>query len=360
MQTTKIAVVGSGAIANVMHLPGIQTMQQMGLVELVAVCDVFAEKARATAERFGAPYHFTKVEDLLRQADFDLLVNTTVIPSHFEVTLAALEAGKHVYTQKPMSTSLAEATQLIEAARKHGVRLGVAPEHRVRPHIRKIAELVAQEAIGKISFARVQTSHHGPEKHKVDRDHTWFYKPGSDPIMDLGVHGLSMITSILGPVQRLTAFSGRSLPVRHILHGPLAGKRIDVEIDDNSLLLLDFGDARFAFLDATYCVPASMGPRLEIHGSEGTLAVTYVRKPGEPLQAILHRYDVEEEAWHEVAVEPPPPVLDLGTLHMVESIQAGRDHLLTAEHGRHMVEIITMTPMAAKEGRTVEMSTTFA
>jgi len=359
MQTIKIAVAGTGAIANVMHLPGIKTMEEMGLVELVAICDIFEEKAQATAERFGAPRYFTSLDTMLEQADFDLLVNTTVIPSHFAVTLAALEAGKHVYTQKPMATTLDEATQLIETAQTHGVRLGVAPEHRVRPHVQKMTELIAQGAIGKVSFARVQTSHHGPEKHNVARDHTWFYKPGSDPIMDLGVHGLSMITSMLGPVQRLTAFSGRSLPVRHILHGPLAGKRIDVEIDDNSLLMLDFGDARFAFLDATYCVPASMGPRLEIHGSEGTLAVTYVKNPGKPLAAILHRYFVEEDAWQVVDVAEPPPVLDLGTLHLVESIRSDTPHLLTAEHGRHLVEIITLAPVAAREGRTVELTTSF-
>jgi len=360
MDKIKIAVVGTGAIANGMHLPGIQTMAEMGLVELVAICDIFEEKARATAERFGAPHYFAEFATMLEQADFDLLVNTTVIPSHFAVTVAALEAGKHVYTQKPMSTTLAEASQLIATAEKQGVRLAVAPEHRVRPHIRKMAEMIAQGDIGKVSFARVQTSHHGPEKHNVARDHTWFYKPGTDPIMDLGVHGLSMITSLLGPVQRLSAFSGRSLPVRHIVHGPLAGKRIDVEIDDNTLLMLDFGEARFAVLDATYCVPQSMGPRLEIHGSDGTLAVTYVKHPGKPLEAILHRYFVDENEWLVIDVEAPPPVLDLGTLHLVESIRAGTPHLLTAEHGRHMVEIITSAPIAAREGRTVEMTTSFA
>ena len=146
MQTIKIAVAGTGAIANVMHLPGIKTMEEMGLVELVAICDIFEEKAQATAERFGAPRYFTSLDTMLEEADFDLLVNTTVIPSHFAVTLAALEAGKHVYTQKPMATTLDEATQLIETAQTHGVRLGVAPEHRVRPHVQKMTELIAQGA----------------------------------------------------------------------------------------------------------------------------------------------------------------------------------------------------------------------
>ncbi|MBI3958502.1 MAG: Gfo/Idh/MocA family oxidoreductase, partial [Chloroflexi bacterium] len=193
MDKIRIALAGCGAIANIMHLPGIQTMQEMGLVELVAVSDVVAEKARDTAERFAIPHHFGDVEAMLTQADFDLLVNTTVIPSHFGVTLAGLQAGKHVYTQKPMSVTLDEATQLVEAARRYDRRLAVAPEHPVRPHLRAMREMIEQGVIGKIAFARVQTSHHGPEKHDtgaMPRDSTWFYKPGSDPIMDLGVHGL--------------------------------------------------------------------------------------------------------------------------------------------------------------------------
>jgi predicted dehydrogenase len=362
MEKIRVALIGCGVIANVMHLPGVKSLEEMGKAELVAVADTFEEKAKAAAQRFAIPRHFTDLYQMLKQVDFDLLVNTTVIPSHFAVTLAALQAGKHVYTQKPMATTLAEATVLVEEARRQGVRLGVAPEHRVRPHVRKMAEMIAQGAIGKVTFARVQTSHDGPEKHYIPespRDSTWFYKPGSDPILDLGVHGLSQITSILGPVKRLTAFSGRSIPVRYIRGGPLDGKRIDVEIDDNSLLMLDFGDARFAFLDATYCVEASMGPRLEVYGSEGTLAVTVRQEGSRPMESVLHHYRAEEGAWREVELEPTPPVRDLGVFHMVEAMLAGEEHLLTAEHGRHLVEIMTKAPTAAHEGRTVQLETIF-
>jgi len=361
MEKVKVALAGCGAIANVMHLPGIHTMEEMGLVALVAVSDVVAEKAKETAARFGAPLHFTDVEAMLAEAEFDLLVNTTVIPSHFDVTLAALEAGKHVYTQKPMSVTLDEANRLVEASRRYGRRLAVAPEHPVRPHLRQMRRMIDEGVIYTVAFARVQTSHHGPEKHNttVTRDSTWFYKPGSDPIMDLGVHGLSMITSLLGPVRRLSAMSGRSLPVRHITAGPLTGKRIDVEIDDNSLLMLDFGDARFAMLDATYCVPASMAPRLELFGSEGTLAVTYARRLGGPQEPTLHLYRAEDDSWQEVAVDPTPPVRDLGVLHLVECLGNDQPHILTAEHGRHLVEIITAAPVAASAGETLDLQTTF-
>ena len=282
MKKIRIGLVGCGTIAHIMHLPGIETMREMGLVELVAVCDVFEEKARAAAERYGAGASYGDLDRMLAEADFDLLVNNTPIPQHFEVTMAALRAGRHVYTQKPMTTTVEEATRLIEEARERRLLLAVAPEHPVRPSIRRLAELVADGAIGKVTFARVQSSHDGPEKHDVPRDSTWFYKPGSSPILDMGVHGLSQITAIVGPVRRLVCVSGRSQETRITTRGAFKGKRIDVEIDDNSLLMLDFGDARFAMLDATYCVPASKGPRTEIHGTEGTLTALGGSTRGEP------------------------------------------------------------------------------
>ena len=355
MEKVRIALVGCGTIAHAMHLPGIKTMREMGKVELVAVCDMIEERAKAASEEFNVPQYYTDLQQMLTEASFDLLVDTTPIPAHFEVNLAGLQAGKHVYTQKAMTTTVEEATTLIEEARRRGVKLGCAPPHTVRPLIRKIKELVNEGAIGKVAFAKVRSSHDGPEKHNVARDSTWYYQPGSTPILDMGVHGLNQITSVLGPVKRIACFSGRNIPTREILLGPFKGKTIEVNIDDNTLLLLDFGDARFGFLDATYCVMASMGPRMEIYGSEGTIAVSGLRGEGSP----LHLYRLETMEWSQPEVPSSPPVRDLGVLHMVDCLLEDKPLELTGEHGRHLVEIMAKAPQAAKEGRTIELETTF-
>src|SRR5437763_1847523 len=117
MRAVKIGLVGTGTIANIMHLPGIKAMVEMGKAELVAVCDVFEEKAREAAAKWGARTAYGDLDTMLKEADFELLVNNTPIPQHFGVTMAALKAGRHVYTQKPMTTTVEEATELIEAAR---------------------------------------------------------------------------------------------------------------------------------------------------------------------------------------------------------------------------------------------------
>ncbi len=354
MNKIKIGVVGCGAIAEGMHLPGIKAIQEMGKCEIVAVCDVLEERAKFIQTKFGVPACYTDLGKMLAEADFDLLVNLTRIPEHFAVSLQGLRAGRNVYSQKPMTTSVDQATILVDEAKRRGLLLAVAPEHRVRKVVCKIRELVQQGAIGKVAFARVQASHDGPEKHQVPRDSTWYYKPGTNPILDLGVHGLSQITSILGPVKALACFSGRSLPARTITAGPFTGKRIDVEIDDNSLLMLDFGDATFSFLDATYCVEAARGPRLQIFGSEGTISLGGARGG-----TLLELFASKTGEWSEVTLEPEEPTRDLGVLHTVDCLREGAPLLLTGEHGRHLVEIMTTAPGAAASGSTVRMETTF-
>lgn len=354
MNKIRTALIGCGTIARVMHLPGLKAMQELGKVEIVAICDAVEDAAKTVSETFQIPTYYTDLDAMLSNETFDLLVNTTPIPNHFAITLEALRAGRHVYTQKPMALTVDEASILIEEAKKRGLKLGCAPEHPVRPVIRTIKKLIDEGTIGKVAFARVQSSHDGPEKHNVPRDSTWFYKPGSSPILDLGVHGLSSITSILGPVKRLSCFSGRSQAVRYTTAGPYKGKRIDVEIDDNSLLMLDFGDATFAFLDSTYCVPAALGPRLEIYGSEGTISLTGRPPESEALQ--IYRSSTGEWTTMEIA---RPPLRDLGVLHMVDCLLDGRDLVLTGERGRHLLEIMTRATESARAGRALAIETVF-
>ena len=310
------------------------------------------------------PYHvqildvaWTELTPRTRILMLTLMKGTGMVGICTAVSMAALRSGRHVYTQKPMTTTVDEATRLIDEASARRLLLAVAPEHPVRPVVQRLARLVADGAIGKVTFARVQSSHDGPEKHDVPRDSTWFYKPGSSPILDMGVHGLSQITAIVGPVRRLACLSGRSQQTRMTTKGPFKGKRIDVEIDDNSLLMLDFGDARLAMLDTTYCVPASKSPRMEIHGTEGTLSL--VGQGTAPREPALYLYRTTTESWEEIEVPAAPPVRDLGVLHMVECLREGKPLVLTGERGRHLVEVLAKAPLAAAQARTLDIETTF-
>lgn len=360
MESVRVALVGCGSIADRMHLPGLAQMASMGLVELVAVADSVEAKAVAAAERYQVPRYETDLETLLESVEFDLLVNSTIIPAHYGVTLAALRAGRHVYTQKPMAATLDQARALVEAAGSAGRLLCSAPDYPARDYILEVRRIVEAGEIGTVSFAIVRTSHGGPETFinpNAPRDPRWCYQPGGGPLADEGVHGLSQITSILGPIKRVSAVSGRTLPSRRIPAGPLAGERFDVAVDDASLLLLEFGVDTFAFLDATYCVHASRAPKIEVFGSEGTISIWMPFADAHDVK--VERYHLDCRDWQDVDVPPPPPVRDLGVLHMVRSILDGRPPLLTPEHALHIVEVLEIAARAAQSRSALEVDSSF-
>jgi predicted dehydrogenase len=354
MDRVRVGLAGMGTIANIMHLPGLKTMEEMGKVELTCGCDINEPMARATGEKFGVKRIYTDLDTMLAKEDIDLLVNLTRIPDHFGVSMTALKAGRNVYTQKPMATSVEEATILIEEAKRRSLVLASAPEHPVRPAIAKVREIVEAGGLGNVAFAKVSSSHFGPETHEVPRDSTWFYKVGSSPILDLGVHGLSMITAMLGPAKRIACMSGRTRDVRYHTAGAFKGKRIDVEINDNSLLSLDFGGATFGWVDATFCVAASKAPSVEVYGSEGTLAITR-----QGMVQSLQWFKPESKEWVDVEIPELPPVRDLGVFHVVNHLIEGTPMVLTGERGRHLVEIMDTAADAAEQGCALDLTTSF-
>ena len=114
MDRVRIGIVGSGSIANGLYLPGIAAIPQ---AEVVALCDISSDRLEATSQRFNVPQRYTDLGEMLAQSDIDLLINTTPIQAHYELNLQAVEAGVNVYTEKPMTATVEEADQLIEAAR---------------------------------------------------------------------------------------------------------------------------------------------------------------------------------------------------------------------------------------------------
>jgi predicted dehydrogenase len=281
--------VGCGVIANTTYLPGIRRMTDK--VDLVAVCDVQPALAERAADAFGASERYTDYERMLTQAPIDAVVVLTNIQSHAANVLAALEAGKHVYTEKTLGTTLEEADRCIEAARERNLLLACAPPVMLSAANQRVKELIGRGAIGRVNFVRARHSHGGPANSRNwTGDPTWFYKPGAGPILDLGVYAFHTLTGILGPARRVTAFAGIAMPERPIRSGPAQGKTIRVEVEDNALVLLDFGDATFAVVDSTYCVQAAKGPRLEFYGSRGTINLN---ERGAAVPIEMYREDEE-------------------------------------------------------------------
>ncbi len=358
MKTFKVALVGAGTIAKDHYLPQIKAMEN---AELVAVADNVEAAARFAAEKFGIPHWFTRIDDLLDKVDCDIVVDTAAIQAHYEINLKALQAGKHLYSQKPLALTVEEATTLIETAKAKGLKISASPIHMLRPTVQAIRKMVREGVIGKVQWARIRSSHGGPEYYQRSRlsDPSWFYQPGAGPIFDLGVHGLHTITGILGPAKAVTAMSGITVPTRAAVGcgGEYEGVPFEVKIDDCSLALLDFGNNTFAFIDMTYCVKDYEGPNLEIFGSRGVISQT--RKGGSATRLFRAMPEDGGPGWEEPPMPEEPRYQSIGVKDLIDAIIEGRDPVLTPEHARHVIEIMNKCYQAARERRTLDIETTF-
>ena len=177
MKKVKYAIVGCGSVSWNRYFKDVNFQQVAASGgELVAVCDAFEDRAKRPAEKYGVPY-FLNLDEMLEKVDFDLLVNLTNVPSHFENSLKGLQAGKHVYSQKPLTVKVEEATRLIEEAEKRNLKLIAEDAGKIQPVHRTMIDLVQKGVIGKVTWIRSTCTHWGPAI--IDNwptDPAWFYR----------------------------------------------------------------------------------------------------------------------------------------------------------------------------------------
>jgi predicted dehydrogenase len=366
----RLGVLGAGMIATapVGVLPNLASIRHK--VEVVAIADVVSGRARSVAATYGIPHAFASLEAMLDGAEMDAVLNLTPIPAHGETSVRILEAGKHLATEKPLATTMADADRICGLALERGLTAICAPFNMLFPDRAEARRLVLAGTIGKVAFARVRSSHAGPAAGAWPHDPSWFYQKGAGPLFDMGVYGIHEITGILGPAQRVFAFSGITEPTRTVRGGPFQGKTIDVTADDNVLMLLDFGASTFAFVDGTFNVNASRGPKLEIFGREGTINLSGRPYGGDGPALEVYRMDAigGQPAW----LKPELPDGDARTRRMLMLHRAVlADHLadcvsgvarpvLNPEHARHVLEIMLKADESARSGRAMELATTFS
>jgi predicted dehydrogenase len=321
---------------------------------LVAVCDVVEARAQEAKERFGAKTFYTDLDRFLRQSDAAIVVNLTPQKAHAPVSRAALQAGRHVYTEKVMAASLHEATQLIDAAQAQHVKFACAPITLLLPTQRRWHELIREGTIGRITFARVQGLY-PPIWDNFPPEHVWYFAAGSGPLMDMGVYPLTALTGLFGPVRRVSAMARTIMPERVIGDGPAAGRRFPTEVEDSVHLHLDFGGF-FAAVDVSWCVQATRNELFEVYGEHGTLS-------GDPTSANtpIHIFRVNQ-AWRvEEPIQRWPRHDDWfqGVAHLVDCVLENTQPLNSATHSRHVLDIMLTALRAAQEGRALALQTTF-
>jgi predicted dehydrogenase len=289
--------------------------------------------------------------------------------------MKAIEAGKHVHFNKTMCTTAKEATALIKAARKHKVKLVASPGMMIRPYNQRFRKLIREGKLGQIVWASamVAMSHYHTNE-KVRRgegalgniDPSWYYKkPAGGPVYDGTVYDLHNLTGLLGPVQRVTAMSGLVVKERFFNEKPIA-----CEMDDSTFFLLDLGNGVFAFSGGTVLGGVNEGFSPTIFGTLGTIKGTNFipKKPAASVGAFGDDdapQNMDMPGDHQPHVVGPHSTMrekhvfeDI--MQLVDWVREKRPSLATAEHARHVIEIIEMAYKAAATGKTQKLKTTFA
>jgi len=365
-QRVRIGVVGVGSIALRGILPHLTQEDVQDRVQVTAVCDPVEGRAKAAAERFGVPYAFERYEDLLAAGVVDAVTLASPIGLHYEQGKLAIEHGVHVHFNKTMTTTVDEADDLIASAERRGVKLVASPGEMLRPLHRRIRRLILDGELGLLVWAVTGATfgqYHEREGVRQGEDvlsniHPgWYYRrPGGGPLFDMTVYGLHALTGIVGPATRVTAFSGVRIRER-----TFRGETILTDMDDNTLMILDFGEAFFAFVYGVAAGGLNIG-RPQIYGTKGTISGNTLNgKPIDYPERHLTELGGQADLPHVVGVhrsiEEAHVFEDI--MQLVDWVRDGTPTIVTAEHARHVIEIFDAAYRSAQSGTAQTLRTSF-
>ena len=368
----RIGVVGAGTLSQRGILPHLTQDDVADRVRVQAVCDPAPGRATDVAERFGVPQAFTSYDELLSDGDVDAVTIASPIGLHYEQGRQALEAGKHLHVNKSITTTVAEATELIDLARDRGLLIVASPGEALRPHHAHVRKLIAEGEIGTLCWATCGAAfgtYHEDEPERTSGeqgaaiDPTWYFrKPGGGPLYDMTVYSLHGLTAVLGPARRVSAMSANRIAER-----TFQGRTVPCDADDNTVMLLDFGDGLFAVAYGTAAGSINRGFSGSYFGTKG--AIVGMELNGRPLEFPGHEIARQVPGVQGQQILLPHvvgPHREIDEQHVFEDImqlvdwiREDRPSIVTAEHARHVVDIIESAYRAAETGQTSALSTTF-
>jgi predicted dehydrogenase len=374
MNRIRIGHAGCGSVSLRGILPHLTAEDMHDIVELVAVCDIDGERAKAVAKQFGAAHSYDSFEEMVNSDDLDLIVIATPISLHAAQAEMALRSGKHVFMNKTMAVNLEEADRVMKAAEESGMQFVSAPGQMHAPVLAKLRGMMKNGDFGRMYWGFAHQSWSGQTAetydsagHVIQRDPTWFYKkPGGGTMYDLAVYQLHNVTGLLGPVRSVTAMSGIVQEKRIV-----SGKSIDVEMDDNTWLLLDFGGSCTVMLGAAFSYDAHYlhGGLLGLFGSDGGIEVVrtdplsgwpaeiHILRGGE--KEIIQADNNQHPLLQGIHGTIQEPHIFVDIMELIDCIRTGNKPVASLEHARHVVEVIDKGYISAQTGQRQYMTTTF-
>lgn len=326
-----------------------------------ACADINPVAASDQAEQFGL--EAMRVEDLLN-SNLDIIINLTVPSAHFEVSKAILNYGKHLYSEKPLTLSLADSITLRDLAQKNGLKVACSPDTFLGGSHQKARNLIDSGAIGEIVGGTCHILNHGMENWHPNPG--FFFQSGGGPVLDLGPYYITNLIHLLGPVMRLTALSSIPQKERMITSQPRYGEKIKVKTPTTIHAVMEFVNGSLVTLGASWDVWKHGHRNMEIYGTEGSLVIPDPNYFGGELLRSLRdsKFEKENTDIHpfsipnfETSIGMVANYRTAGLADMAEAIMTGREPRCSIELAIHTVEVMTAILRSSETGKTIHMKT---
>ncbi|TWD57725.1 putative dehydrogenase [Agrobacterium vitis] len=332
-------------------------------IKVVACSDINMNAAELRAEEFGVKAQ--TVDELLANPEVDVVVNLTIPDAHYPVSKQILEAGKHVYSEKPLVLSLEQGEDLRRIAKEKGLSVGCAPDTFLGGAHQLARQYIDQGGIGRVTSGTCHVMSPGMEMWHPNPD--FFFLPGGGPILDLGPYYIANLINLIGPVKRVGALTSMASETRTITSEPRNGETIPVKTPTNIHALLEFVNGATITLSASWDVWCHRHANMELYGTEGSLFVpdpnffggvveaTGRNKEIKPLDVWDHPFGIDNQ---ESLQGPRANYRTAGLADMALAILEGRDARCSLDRVLHGVDVMTAILKSGATGEFITLSTT--
>lgn len=332
-------------------------------IKVLACADLNPAAADAKAKEYGVKAQ--TVEELLANDEIDVIVNLTIPDAHFPVSKAILEAGKHVYSEKPLTVTLEEGKQLQELAKSKGLAVGCAPDTFLGGAHQLARAYIDGGGVGRITSGTCHVMSPGMEMWHPNPG--FFFLNGGGPILDLGPYYIANLINFLGPVKRVAALTSMANKTRTVTSEPLKGTIIPVETPTNIHALLEFAEGATITLSASWDVWSHRHANMELYGTEGSIYVPDPNFFGGVVEASGRDKDIQplkdwdhpfSKANQEHPNGPRANYRTAGLADMAVALIEGRDIRCSIDRALHGVDVMTSILKSGAEGNFVATTTT--
>jgi predicted dehydrogenase len=357
---TTIGIIGCGNISDA-YFKG---AARSALVAVKGCADLNADAAQAKAALYGATA--MSMPALLADPDISLVVNLTVPLAHAAVSQQIVEAGKHVYSEKPLAARFGDAAALMERAQAKGLRVGCAPDTFMGASHQACRRAIDAGAIGQAVGGAAVIMSHGAESWHPNPE--FFYKAGGGPVLDMGPYYVTQLVNLLGPVRRAVAAATIGNPTRTISSEPLKGTTIDVDVPTTVNGVLEFASGANVALSASWDVwKHNRTTPIEIYGTEGTLLgvdpnffgnTPRLCGPDGTLRDVgiaAHPFGIANREMRNGTMQADYRMV--GLVDMAMAIQQQRAHRASGAMALHVLEVLEALTVSSASGRFVNLTT---